>query len=790
MQRPSADRKNFAFRSSDASSDNDAEMVRDNVFIKAKQPSVGLDLKLNLKAGGGQKLPSANLAAEKTSFVSDLEKVFEDEEVSPSKKSQLDLKKQFFDFQSEASSSMSFDNSSKLTPDMLQKHNESKFNLESGSEFLDSEQAESSGSEDNEALLAILAPKDRAKTPEPIALAKGPTGVSFRTKPTLAEAAQKDARLQDLTSTVQKGDVTAEIKDDRLKVSEFKLGPTESSQAPVFKLDLSKQAEPHPQQVRAKRPSLELEVKASPGFAFKPDEVAVKPQPRNFLPALHSKPDLKTSSVQPPEGSSQDWRPEILKNKPVGVWDNFSISSKSDAEELFKNAKPHVEHRQDSKFEIKPMPFEQLNKQPESRKELVEAAEAFRVSSSESENFEIKTSHASVVFKGEAPKPTGEASLESKQIVIPQLPLGYQKSEGLIGTTEVKFQATMDARPKVIDGKPRPSIIAAFGVASQPNSEVYLSAQQRVGQNSASIAESPSPPKVELSVSPAYSAQAPIPSPVSLPHQAPHQAPQVPSSVSILRPSGSLEIKLSPAEQGRSESIQFDDIMNDLGKVDLSSGAEDSKSAEKTGCWGCFTSFFGCGTEELGENHRQIRNRVLALSRPSLKPDDRLHQRMLHAFWRYASRSHDEVPLMGDHWRRIGFTENNPCAELKESGLLTMVMLLTISSKFPKLTQEIIFYSRSPSTVFAWAALGGRFTLDCLECLRKGKMNATFNMYPKTPSLFSSVFCGAYLHWFRLFSKQPETGIELCYAETKKLLMKSSDQLLEELRVQMEEENK
>jgi hypothetical protein len=777
MQRPSVDRKNSAFSSSDASSDNDAEMIRKNVFIKAKQPSAGLDLKLNLKAGG-QKVPSLNLAAEKTSFVSALEKVFEDEEVSPSKPTQLDLKKQFFDKQSEASSSSSFDNSSKLTPNMLQRHNEFKGNLESESEFFDSEQAVSSGSEEDDgALLAILAPKDRVKTPEPIALVRGPTGVSFRTKPT--PAARPDARLQDLTSAVQRADISppAAKADDRQKESQFKLGPTTSSKAPVFKLELSAKAEPSAQHVYAKRPPMELEAKDAPGFTSKHDEAAAKPT--NFLPALHSKPGLKTSSVQPPEGSGQDWRPEVMKNKPVGVWDNYSMSSRSDAEEFYKNAKTH-EHRQDSNLQLKPMLFEQLNKLPESRKESVEAAKAFRVSSSESESIEVKRPKASVVFQGEAPKPAGKAAIESKQFVLSQP--SYKHSEGSLGTTVVKLQAATDTRPKVDDGKPRSSIRAVFGVESQPNSEVYLSAQQqRVGQSSAPISESPSP-QVEHSFSPiASSALAPLKPSIGLPSKAPHQAPQVAGAVLI--PPGGLEMNLS--------STEYEDIMNDMAKVDFSSEVEDAKSAEKKpGCWDCFTSYFGCGTEELVESHRQYRRRVLTLSRASLKPDDPLHQRMLQAFWRYAKRSHESVPMIGDHWRQIGFTENNPCAELKESGLLTMIMLLTISYDFPKLTQAIILYSRSPSTAFAWAALGGRLTLDCLECLKTGKLNATFNRYPSTSSLFSKVFCAAYLHWFHLASKQPETSIELCYAETKKLLTKSSGQLLEMLRAQMEEESK
>jgi hypothetical protein len=365
--------------------------------------------------------------------------------------------------------------------------------------------------------------------------------------------------------------------------------------------------------------------------------------------------------------------------------------------------------------------------------------------------------------------PSKHREAHQPKVRIVELQLSVQEPERFELTTSALVQSNYhdlaDPQPH-FEEDVESSVVSE---ASLPSSQASLSPQASEASN-----PQPAPRNSESHTQPQHVlqlGQAPLPSITEESNEA------FQSTVSVQSRHGPFD---------SADPINFHNILNDLNRLDLSHQIEELAQAEpKPSFW---SKWFGCSPQEINASHKLHRLKVLALSQISLSPEDPLHSRMLHCFWRTVVGTQELVPLTGEHWRRVGFMDANPYAELRESGFWSLLMLLTILNKFPKLTHEIIGLSSNPDALFSWVAVGGRLTCMCVASLRKGEMNATFNKYPRTQNIFSNLFSGAFLHWARLLSSQPHTSLEVCYTETKELILKDNDRLLREIRLQMKEE--
>lgn len=237
-----------------------------------------------------------------------------------------------------------------------------------------------------------------------------------------------------------------------------------------------------------------------------------------------------------------------------------------------------------------------------------------------------------------------------------------------------------------------------------------------------------------------------------------------------------------------SSSLIYEAIMKEIACLDLSNEMREVQSTEtQLGCWACFISCFCCATEELTEEQRLFTRTVQALGKLQLNKADPLHQRMFNALWQLTGHPQENVQIEGEHWKSIGFT-SGPIAELGESGFLTVTLLLYLCAKFPKLTQQTLAVSLAPGTAFSWVVLGSRIASACLASLKQGALNSTLNSYVKVRSLYSTLFCAAFFHCFRLYTKNSSSGIEPCINATCKEIKGKSERLMEGLREHIDEE--
>lgn len=863
MLKKSTDPK--AMRKSDASSDNDFELDRGDIFIHSKQPQISAGKGLQLQGKTTTtKVTNINFAGAKPSFLSDLEQVIEGNEGKPSKSKADESKMQaFFDMKSDISSSESFA-LDKLTPDLLKKHNHD-FNIGSESDVLDSEEGLSSGSEDDKSsLLEMLTQKRDDARPIAIGQPKAPAGVNFSLKATGPEAPKPGLKQP---SSVPEFKLELKSKDDPFKVeTDFPVRDVKPAEAPRQPISYRASDKAYKPEVEAPRRGFQEVEPQKPPQSFRPNDKAfktenevpvrefkaseaqgkvgfnldlrsppshpgakafqiskpidaqaesfyVKPEVESapqgdklVLPRFHSKQDSASSNSQ--QGGGAIIHPS-KKSEPITWAVNFDMPSETESEQFHneKVARPDDKKRLPEP-EIKPLVLENLGKFKVQG--IKNEGKAFSVSSSEeSESFSIKVPKARA-REAEAPKSqvneiSVESKIEKKPTTIPPLALEIQAKKfqlsGAQATSEQKLPSEQLPSGKVNEGdqgkvsfklsKPIPGTDSHIDSPVQdPSANVQLRfvASSQLSQPAPKQDPQPGPSVAVVGQFQGNSgalSKAPDNSSFAL-REHPSSAGVPGPSVPILQPS--LQLNLN-ASQPSTTSLAYSDIMEAIGLVDLTRETEEVKASEKKpGCWDCFTGFFGCTADELCEEMRENRRKILALSLIRLDPENALHKRMIQSFWRTTSRSQELVSVVGDHWRQIGFTENNPCVELKESGFLTMILLLNISSRFPKLTQEIIFFSRSPATNFPWATLGARIVQEMLTHLRIGDFNMTFNLYRKTNSLFSTLFCAAYLHCFRLYARAPQAGIEECFNETVKVLSKTSDQLIDEIRGQIAEE--
>lgn len=232
----------------------------------------------------------------------------------------------------------------------------------------------------------------------------------------------------------------------------------------------------------------------------------------------------------------------------------------------------------------------------------------------------------------------------------------------------------------------------------------------------------------------------------------------------------------SSASKEMQDPLAYHNILYAIDQLNISSQTAAVKASEReSSCCSCM------GSRGLSKRAKHIRDRVFALSLIKLDKHNSLHIRMLQCLWRTVTRTHDTVEITGEHWGELGFADNDPIAILKESGFLTLSLLLHLSSVFPKFMKEIINYSSYPTGGFSWPSLGAKIVQQCLICLRSGALNTTFNFNSKDREVFTSLFCGAYLHCFRLFVNDPNSGIDECFREMCRMVNKDSQQILNDL---------
>jgi hypothetical protein len=99
----------------------------------------------------------------------------------------------------------------------------------------------------------------------------------------------------------------------------------------------------------------------------------------------------------------------------------------------------------------------------------------------------------------------------------------------------------------------------------------------------------------------------------------------------------------------------------------------------------------------------------------------------------------DDCPLIGIHWKTIGFQGSNPKTDLRGVGMYGMLQLLAFCEKFPDYSREILTYSTVKGHEFPMVCLFLNFTFITLEglnsskliriCNKKNSINNTLNEY-------------------------------------------------------------
>ncbi|EKX50442.1 hypothetical protein GUITHDRAFT_47364, partial [Guillardia theta CCMP2712] len=137
-----------------------------------------------------------------------------------------------------------------------------------------------------------------------------------------------------------------------------------------------------------------------------------------------------------------------------------------------------------------------------------------------------------------------------------------------------------------------------------------------------------------------------------------------------------------------------------------------------------------------------------------------IHLRMLQTIFSHVTGSKEPRARIGRHWEDIGFQGTDPATDLRDLGMLSMLLLLYASSNhLQKVKQVFLFASESASVSdaadhgFPFSLLAISLSRICLEVLRTGGLTDAMNREQSVFDVLNTFFMGLLLEFFSHWRK-------------------------------------
>ena len=142
-----------------------------------------------------------------------------------------------------------------------------------------------------------------------------------------------------------------------------------------------------------------------------------------------------------------------------------------------------------------------------------------------------------------------------------------------------------------------------------------------------------------------------------------------------------------------------------------------------------------------------------------------IHLRMLQTIFSHVTGSKEPRARIGRHWEEIGFQGTDPATDLRDLGMLSMLLLLYASSNHLQKVKQVFPFASGSASVSDAADHGFPFSLlaislsrICLEVLRSGGLTDAMNREQSVLDVLNTFFMGLLLEFFSHWRKN---GLEV-----------------------------
>jgi hypothetical protein len=116
-----------------------------------------------------------------------------------------------------------------------------------------------------------------------------------------------------------------------------------------------------------------------------------------------------------------------------------------------------------------------------------------------------------------------------------------------------------------------------------------------------------------------------------------------------------------------------------------------------------------------------------------------------------------ECPLIGLHWKTIGFQGKHPKTDLRGVGMYGMLQLLAFCEKYPEFAREVLHCSGVKGHEFPMVCLFLNFTFITLEGLNGSKLIRLCNKKKSINNTLNEFYFGMIKYFFEIYKSNSYT---------------------------------
>ena len=202
-------------------------------------------------------------------------------------------------------------------------------------------------------------------------------------------------------------------------------------------------------------------------------------------------------------------------------------------------------------------------------------------------------------------------------------------------------------------------------------------------------------------------------------------------------------------------NITVDQIIEIVENIETESPALEGKK-------NFFYSFFSCfrvKTKSLSFLSAQ-RQKLLKFSKEEFKATQNFHVSMIKKIFRIL-KSSDNCPLIGEHWREIGFQGISPSTDLRKVGLFGLLCIFYFLEKYTILSTDIHKASINPLQKFPFASVCIIFSELALTALQENVLLKQIEKSERVYEVILDYFCGLMVFWFKYYSENKKTIMDI-----------------------------
>ncbi|KAH9513261.1 ELMO domain-containing protein 3 [Bulinus truncatus] len=156
--------------------------------------------------------------------------------------------------------------------------------------------------------------------------------------------------------------------------------------------------------------------------------------------------------------------------------------------------------------------------------------------------------------------------------------------------------------------------------------------------------------------------------------------------------------------------------------------------------------------------HRDLlpqRDLLFCIAATSFQNDNVIHNQVLQTIYRCLTGSKFECQRYGSHWEEIGFQGQDPATDLRGSGMLALLHILSFlrDSSTKELARDIYKLSLHPTQNFPFCVMGINLTRICLHILREDIVNKECNKRKDVVGTMNCIYASLFLHLYNKWKK-------------------------------------